>query len=554
VCEPSERRNNRRMLPTTAHSPPGRRPGPAAGALPPALAQSLAYVRTTPSAACGVGFVLALLVTRLFSGGGGGGGSGGNAQCLPPPPALPAASTTALHALSPPTAYIRLDQAVSTGTAVQPWRPGSTAGAAAVPASNGLLDLARLGEGGGVFTPDEPPRPRGAPALPSSPALSVVLPVISADVAAAAAATAAAAGAAGGTVEVVVVAADPAAAKAFFADVDTAGPALALRLLTRTGPALADHASLYAAALNDGVRAARGGLVVALAPGDRVGRGAWAALASGAAGHRDADVFYTGPAAVHRPDGGGGSGDEAEPLPAEAPWWSPVPPGAAFRKDRVWGAGGGFPAVPAPGRPARTAVEAGLWAAAAAAHGGTLAAVSAGSDALVSPAGGEEPAGLTLPPDLAAALAVSMSGAPLPPAAVLRAHSHVLGAARPGSPHREALAAAGTALAAATAVRGCPATAPVDLLLGLLHEAGGDARLGDASAAYARAAACADGAAVPALAWAARVRGDAVRAADLARCVLRAEAAAEPGSPPRPAAGNARADAAECVAVLGVAT
>jgi len=181
-----------------------------------------------------------------------------------------------------------------------------------------------------------------------------------------------------------------------------------------------------------------------------------------------------------------------------------------------------------------------------------------GPEALVVP-GGPPPGGEDggggglLPPPLAAALGVAMAGAPLPPSAVLTAHDYVIASARPGAGGaRAGVRAAALALAGDTAPRGCPATAPVDLALGLLLE--GAARHADAAAAYARAATCADAAGVPALAWAARVRGDAARAASLLACVGRAGPAAEPGTPARPASGNAHADAAECVAVLGVAT
>lgn len=534
------------MLPTASPSrarPPG---GPAA----------LDW-RSPQASAFGAGLVVALLLTRMLR---------SPCPALPPAGGLATASalptrpsSSILASSQPTTAYLRLDEALSAGPgtlSTSAWHPTSAARFPS-PTKNGLLALALEGEG----ATKEAPRPHGAPPAPLSPSLSVIVPLAEPaagpDAAATLASALVAAGAA--SVEVVLVAASPAAAAAAAA----AGPLPpSVRVLTRTisaaSPAISDHAAAVAACLNDGVRAARGAWAVVLAPGDRASPGAWAALVGGAASHPDADVLFTGPTPSLPPPSDEGGGGEPEAL-AGPPWVQAIPPGAAFRVAQVWRAGGGFPAVPAPGgagTTARASLEAALWTAAAAAQGKqALASANVGAAALVSPRAAVEEAGGgrgTLPPALTTSLAVSMSGAPLPPPAVLAAHAHVLAAAARPGPARDALRAAALAVARATSPRGCPATAPVDFALGLLHEGGG--RPSDAAAAYARAATCADGAGVPALAWAARVRGDAARAAGLVACVGRAGPAAEPGSPPRPVAGNAKADAAECVAVLGVAT
>ena len=97
---------------------------------------------------------------------------------------------------------------------------------------------------------------------------------------------------------------------------------------------------------------------------------------------------------------------------------------------------------------------------------------------------------------------------------------------------------------------GCPLSAGGDLLSGLVHSFAG--RWNEAGRAFQRAAACASPSAarVPSLAWQAGYLNDAVRRNVLEKCVKKSAAALEPGMPARPRREAAKADAAECVALL----
>jgi len=160
-------------------------------------------------------------------------------------------------------------------------------------------------------------------------------------------------------------------------------------------------------------------------------------------------------------------------------------------------------------------------------------------------------------PLFATSLALITAHYPLPPQYLLRAHAFLEDGISGGGPEggsggggdeqaaRDVLRAA-----ALLAAEGCPLSAAGDLLAGLVHSFA--ERWGDAGRALQRAAACASGSAgrAPSLEWQARYLGDAVRRRVLEGCVRRSSAALEPGMPGRPRREAAKADAAECVALL----
>ena len=407
-----------------------------------------------------------------------------------------------------------------------PWTAAWAAVDDAPAASNRLADVALAGDGAGVEAGGStapPPHPAGT-------AVILVLDAAHAEAAAASAAAAAVAGSRAAPGEVVVVADGPAVAAAL---ADTTIESIpGLRLLARTTP------GGPAAARNDGARAARAPLFTVLPPGVRLAPGYWDAVVAGAASGEEDDFLFTGPPADPPPADGG------DTLPATLPWFSPHPPATAVRK-AAWARLGGYAVA---GPPLGGPLGAGdphalLLAAAVARRGDRALGAQIHEEPLFAVDAG---AAVGAPPLLATSAAVAACGAPLAPSTVLRAHAHILATASADAAAADALFKAAAAMAAAATA--CPLSAPADVVAGLVREAVG--RVDDAAAAFARAARCATRAGVPALAWAARLRADAVRVAALRRCAVRAAPAAEPGDPPRPPRENAKADAGECVALL----
>lgn len=157
-------------------------------------------------------------------------------------------------------------------------------------------------------------------------------------------------------------------------------------------------------------------------------------------------------------------------------------------------------------------------------------------------------------PLFATSLALITAHHPLPPQHLIRAHAFLedgISGGENGNGKDDAAARDVLRAAALLAAEGCPLSAGGDLLSGLVSSfaQGWD----EAGRSFQRAAACASGTAaarVPALAWQAGYLNDAVRRNVLEKCVRRSAAALEPGMPLRPRREAARADAAECVALL----
>ena len=156
-------------------------------------------------------------------------------------------------------------------------------------------------------------------------------------------------------------------------------------------------------------------------------------------------------------------------------------------------------------------------------------------------------------PLFATSLALITAHHPLPPQHLIRAHSFledgVSGGGHDGG-RDEALAKDVLRASAALAADGCPLSAGGDLLSGLVLSFASN--WDEAGRAFQRAGACASSsvARVPSLAWQAGYLNDAVRRNVLEKCVRRSSAALEPGMPERPRREAAKADAAECVALL----